>query len=229
MGQRGKVSPFIFVASILCFFLPFLNVSCNGQKAASFTGVQLATGTSLEQPQMFGPPRRQNVSPDPFTAFAGLCALIGLGLSLVGARVAIVPAISGVAGAVSLLLMKSRMDDQVLKQGHGMLQVNYEIGYSLTLLLMVVGAGWNAFLFAQRKRDPAAAIPTPSPDRHNISKGALPSFDVPPATGGADYPAQQRLVTASSGFCPNCGAARKAEAMFCVNCGKPIGAVVQNG
>src|SRR5713101_1980757 len=34
MGQMSKVSPVIFVASILCFLFPFLTISCGGQKVA---------------------------------------------------------------------------------------------------------------------------------------------------------------------------------------------------
>jgi hypothetical protein len=166
MTSKSKVSPAIFIASILCFLFPFITVSCGGQRVASFSGVQLATGTTVEQPQMFGPPQKQKVDPDPTAAVAALCAILGLGLSFLRARAALGPAISGAVGAVSLLLLKSRLNDQIVKQGQGMLQVNYESGFSLALILLIAGAAWNVYLFSQRGTAAVAGLPGgPPPPR----------------------------------------------------------------
>jgi hypothetical protein len=118
--------------------------------------VQLATGTTLEVPQAFGPSREQKVAQEPFCAVAGLCVVIAFGVSFAGARAAIVPAISGVLGASSLLIMKSRIDGGIVKHGQGVLRANYEIGFFLALLLMIAGAVWNGYLFSQIAK--AAAI-----------------------------------------------------------------------
>lgn len=159
MGARKQVSPLLFAASVLCFLFPFVTVSCGGQKVASFTGMQLAIGTTIEQPQAFGPPQKQKVAPEPFAALAGLCAVVGIGLGFAGVGASIVSAISGGVGAFSLLLMRSRMDDQILNQSRGALQTNYETGFSLALLLLIAGTAWNAFLFSRRKREANAASP----------------------------------------------------------------------
>jgi hypothetical protein len=132
--QSSKVSPAIFFVTILCFFFPFMTVSCGGHNIASATGVQLATGTTLEVPQAFGPSREQKVAQEPLAAVAALCAVIGFGASFADARAAIIPAISGVFGALSLLIMKSRIDGGIVKHGQGMLQANYEIAFFLALL-----------------------------------------------------------------------------------------------
>jgi hypothetical protein len=152
MRLSSKVSPAIFILSILCFFFPFVTVSCGGHKIASATGVQLATGTTIEVPQAFGPSQAQKVAQEPFCAVAGLCAVIGFGVSFAGARAAIIPAISGVVGALSLLIVKSRIDGGMVKHGQGILQANYEIGFFLALLLMIAGVVWNGCLFSQRAK-----------------------------------------------------------------------------
>ena len=157
MRLSSRVSPAIFLLSVLCFFFPFVTVSCGGHKIASATGVQLATGTTLELPQAFGPSREQKVGQEPLSAVAALCAVIGLGVSFAGARAAIVPAISGVVGTLSLLIMKSRLDNVIAKRGQGVLQVNYEIGFFLALLLMIAGALWNGYLFSQSAKATAAS------------------------------------------------------------------------
>lgn len=51
------------------------------------------------------------------------------------------------------------VDDQAIKQGHGMLQVSYESGFSLALLLFVAGTVWNGYLYSQRNKAPAAFPP----------------------------------------------------------------------
>ena len=151
-NRKSIASVLIFVGSSLCFFLPFVTVSCGGVTAFTLTGQQLATGTTLTQPQPFGPPQTQKVSPDPFAAVAGLCALAGIALSLIGGRLTSAAAISGGVGAVSLLIMRSRLNDQLQTQGQGLAKATYETGFTLAVLLLLAGAAWNVYLFLQSRR-----------------------------------------------------------------------------
>lgn len=213
MTSKSKVSPAIFAASILCFLFPFITVSCGGQRVASFSGIQLATGTSVQQPQMFGPPQKQKVDSEPTAAVAAICAILGLGLSLLGSRLALASAISGAAGAVSLLVMKSRLEDQIVKQGQGMLQVSYETGFFLTLILFLAGVAWNAYLFSQRKQTSAVVpVPLTTDARGRPEAGVIPN----PVGGDSNAPTS----------CPHCGELRASDERFCTNCGKPAGGVV---
>ena len=229
MRENSKVSPVIFIASILCFLFPFMTVSCGGHQVASFTGAQLAIGTTVEQPQMFGPPQKQKVDPDPFAALAGLCAVIGMASSFTGTGTAIVQAICGALGSLSLFLMKSRMDDQILKQGRGMLQVNYETGFSFALVLLIAGAAWNAFLFSQRKRDIITDLPLAQQSNggseHASREGPGPSA-TPPISGPGHSPAQH-FPNTDTNVCSNCGAETGETSKFCKSCGKPVGAITQ--
>lgn len=149
-----KLSPVIFLIVIICFFLPFVNVSCEGTKVAALTGIQLVTGTEIEQPSVFGEPKQtEKADAEPFASAALLSAVLGLGLSfLKGRRSSIVPAILGVAGFVLLLLLKFKIDNEVLKEGEGMVQVEYGIGFWLAFLFLLFAAGWNGFLFSRRKK-----------------------------------------------------------------------------
>lgn len=229
MRQKSRVSPVIFAASILCFLFPFMTVSCGGHQVASFTGAQLATGTTVEQPQMFGPPQKQKVDPDPFAALAGLCAVVGMALSFAGTGTAIVQAICGALASLSLLLMKSRMDDQILKQGRGMLQVNYETGFSFALVLLVSGVAWNAFLFSQRKRDPTTDLPRAqqSSEGSGDASREAPGSGEPLPFPGAGHPPAQQFPDTDAHFCSNCGSETGGTSKFCKSCGKPVGAMTQ--
>ncbi len=94
-NRKMIASLLIFACSALCFFLPFVTVSCGGVKAFTLTGQQLATGTTLTQPQPFGPPQTQKLNGDPFAALAWAGALAGVALSLVGRKMAAATAITG--------------------------------------------------------------------------------------------------------------------------------------
>jgi hypothetical protein len=160
-NQRSIASVLLFVGSALCFFLPFVTVSCGGVKAFTLTGQQLATGTTLTQPQPFGPPQTQKIDADPFAVAAALCTLAGIVLSLIGKRIATATAISGGAGGVSLLIMRSRLDAQLQTQGQGVATATYETGYTLAILLLIAGAAWNVYLFLQARRSNEAVPSVP--------------------------------------------------------------------
>lgn len=151
-NQKSIASVLIFVGTLLCFFLPFATVSCGGMKLFTLTGQQLATGTAVTQPQLFGAPQTKRTDPDPFAAFAGVCALAGIALSLVGRKMANVTAVSAGAGALSLLVMRFRLDAAIQKQSQGAGSVHYDSGFTMVLLLFITAAAWNAFQFMQSRR-----------------------------------------------------------------------------
>lgn len=159
MGNRKSLaSILLFVGSLLCFFLPFVTVSCGGQKIFTLSGQQMATGTDLTGPQFSGPHKGQRIDPHPFASVAALCALAGVALSLAGTRLAAVTAASGAAGAVSLGVMASRMETEIQRATQGVGQVNVEAGFILTLSLLIAATAWNIYLFTQGKK--AASSPT---------------------------------------------------------------------
>lgn len=158
MDRKSLASALLFTGSALCFFFPFVAVSCGGVEAFTLTGQQLATGTTLSQPQPFGAPQKQHINADPFAAIAGLCTLVGLALSFAGRTVARGQAVAAGAGAISLLVMKSHLNGELQSQAGGMVQANYETGYTLALVLLAAGAVWSIFIFLQCRRNTAADV-----------------------------------------------------------------------
>jgi len=199
-SRKSIASVLLFVGSTLCFFLPFVTVSCGGVKAFTLSGQQLATGTTLSQPQAFGAPQQQKVDADPFAGVAALCAIAGIAMSLMGRRLAAGTAASGGVAAVCLLILRSRLDDQIQKQGMGMVTTSYETGFTLAILLLVAGAGWNIYLFLQNKKMSTAN----APNSGNAGPGPGP------------------MVSGTAPPCANCGKPLAQGARFCESCGKPI-------
>jgi hypothetical protein len=111
MASRKLVGlTLVFAGTLLCFFLPFVTVSCQGMKIYSFTGQQLATGTTMSQPQPFGPPKMQKVEPNAFAAVAFLCSAAGVVLCLAGRKMLRGVAAAACVGSVSLIAMKVQLD-----------------------------------------------------------------------------------------------------------------------
>lgn len=151
----------MFGGTLLCFFLPFVTVSCQGMKIYSFTGQQLATGTTMSQPQMFGPPKTQKVEPNAFAAVAFLCSAAGVALCLVGRRMLKGVAAAASVGSVSLLAMKVQLDQEIQKQGMGAAENKYQFGFFLALLLMLVSAGWGLYQIARERRSESVEEESP--------------------------------------------------------------------
>lgn len=150
-----KFSPTIYGLTLICFFLPFTHISCQGEKVATLTGVQLVTGTTIEQPAMFGEKKQdKRIDPEPLAILVLLSTIVGFGLSFLKSREStIASAITGGIGLIFLLLLKSKIDNEVLREGEGAFRVEYGAGFWLILLLFLSAIGLNAFLFSQRKKE----------------------------------------------------------------------------
>ncbi|HEV2378958.1 MAG TPA: zinc ribbon domain-containing protein [Terriglobia bacterium] len=151
-NSAKKLSGVTFAMAVLCFFLPFVTFSCQGEKVASFTGIQLMTGASIQQPQMFGASQERKSGGEPLAVVAFLCVAAGLAVSFVkGRKGAVLPALAGGLGLIVLLLLKSKLDNDVLTQSEGMVQMQYEAGFYLTLLLSLAAAGVNGYAWARAR------------------------------------------------------------------------------
>jgi hypothetical protein len=202
MADRKSIaSVLLFAGSTLCFFLPFVTVSCGGIKAFTLTGRQLATGTTITQPQAFGPPQTQKIDADPIAAIAGLCGIAGIALSLIGRKMAIGATASGGLGAFFLLILRSKLNDQLQKESQGMAQASFESGYTLAILLLIAGAAWNIYLFRQSKKIASANAPSPN--------------------GGPDSAIQDSGGASSPPPCAHCGKPIREGVRFCESCGRP--------
>jgi len=148
-----KISPAIFGIALICFLLPWVNVSCQGQRVASFSGFQLVTGTTIEEPVMFGPKKERKIKSEPFAILALLATIAGLGVGfLKGKTGSSGTAVIGGVGIIMLLLLKSKLDNEIFKQGQGLLQLDYMAGFYLTLLLFLLAIGVNIYSAMQSKR-----------------------------------------------------------------------------
>lgn len=152
--MKSKISTAIFGLIIIFFFLPFINIRCSGQKIITLTGIQLVAGRNIESPspRMYGESQTRKIKGEPLAIFAFLSAIVGLGLSLLKDKKSLITSIiSGIAGIIFLLSLKIKLDNDILKAGKGMLQLEYLGGYWLSFLLFLFVVGWNIYLLSQKE------------------------------------------------------------------------------
>ena len=197
-----KLSPVVFGLAFIFFFLPWLNVSCQGQKILSLSGWDLSFKSSFEPSthKMLGQtrpmqPATQKPSRDNPTRIIAMVAFI---ITLAGIAVgflkpplgSLVSIAAGALGIILLIIIRLKISGEMGK-AEAFIQISYGIGYYLTFLMYIVAIIYNALTM----------------------KGA-------PATLAVPQPA--RAPTASSPgmkFCMQCGAKNEGGNAFCNSCG----------
>lgn len=188
------ISPTIFGLGLICFLLPWVSVSCSGQKVLTFSGTDLAIGKTMEIPQAFGPSKKQNAREGRATiAFiAGIAGILSGFIVKSGRAKAITAAVCGGIGSISLYLLKSKLDSEIVAHGAGMISVDYQFGLWIAMLLFLGACIVNVLdLTGQLERISAG------------TGGTLPINNSPP----------------KQSFCTQCGATIGADAAFCSECG----------
>jgi len=204
-----KILSPIFGLILVCFFLPFVNLSCQGQRLMTLSGIQLVTGTTIEQPVLFGQRSPvQRVSGEPLAILAFLCAIAGLGLSLRAMYKSFTfgPTIAGIAGAVLLLLLRSKLDSDALKQTSGMLQVDYIVGFWITFVMFSAAAVANSLFL--------------SLNNNNVNSFGKATLSEREST----------LLHTHNYSCSACGSFQKSDVRACSDCGtsNPYGIPIES-
>jgi fucose 4-O-acetylase-like acetyltransferase len=133
-----KFSPAVFCIVLICFMLPWVNMSCQGQKGVTISGLQLVTGTTIQE-------QNQKVKSEPLAVAVLVLTILGFALSfLKDKRSSIIPGIIGAAAFILLLLLKSKIDTDASNQS---MQVQYAIGFWLVLVLLIGAIALNGYLY----------------------------------------------------------------------------------
>src|SRR3954451_6893600 len=152
MNRLSKISPLLFIVCALCFLLPFLKVNAGGNPVDTLSGARVASGFTVNAPQVGQDTQAGKFEADPMAVFALVCLLICFLMSFMATeRLAIFPAVGGLIGAGALIGMKYSVASQVAKQTSGAMQVSYLPGYYVALAFMVLAALWNLYQSMQRR------------------------------------------------------------------------------
>lgn len=130
------------ILAILFFFFPWVTVSCSGNEVFTFSGIDLAIGKTVEVPEDFlsGKTHKDNVRE--------IRATIGFAIGIIGILLSflirkervqkVILSICGGIGGIFLYLLKIKMDREILKEGGGMLSIDYHFGFYVSLFLFLI-------------------------------------------------------------------------------------------
>jgi hypothetical protein len=173
--QVRERSPFMFLVIGLCFFLPFVSISCSGQDIATLSGVQLVTGAEVEvdpafveqMEEAFGaegsdvPQETEETDPSIWAIVALAAAVIGVVAGFVTkgrtrAMASLVAALVGLAGLIGL-----RFDLQGdVSEAEGLVSISYKIGYWIVaLLFLALALAHGMFMRGARQTGPPSTGP----------------------------------------------------------------------
>lgn len=216
--KRFLSSPFFLLAG-LCFFLPFVTISCAGDlggqlteglgealgqevqgqlqdQEETLTGIDIVSGETEETDVAETPevgPTPLPISPEGgegdnsqlWAIIALVVAGLGIFLSLLpGSAGPILAIIFGVAGAVSMFLIRSEINGIIPSQATGFIDIRYEFGYWAALILFVVAAATGLIRLLMRDRvaaPPAMAGPGVEPPASAPPPAPPPPAQPPPA------------------------------------------------
>lgn len=229
------------VVALLAFALPWLTVSCSGQKIASISGWNLVTGSiSLRNP-VSGAVEQHGGSPSVLIILALIAIVGGIVLSFknaelsnkakatlgfsISATVLIWLGTSSINGGSAMRAASER------QTGYGqdmfaasIVSVDYAIGFWVTTLCLALATflSWSILngneLIGRAMAPPTPPGANPSPATSNTSICPQCSRRYP---AGASFCTADgtRLVANEARFCSNCGASLAVESQFCQECG----------
>jgi hypothetical protein len=192
------LNPIFFVIIIICFFLPFFNITCQQQKITSVTGFELVSGTTISTnglnkgltstsiPELNNT-KNESVSPEPLALIALLLAVTGLVISFYQRFSDIGSGAIGLLGAISLIFLNSVIADDLLGKVHNQpLAVECAFGYYIALIFFIILLLYNAYAFYMRIM-------------YN--------------------PVKYKSIDSKMRFCPKCGSVNDIASIYCNVCG----------
>ncbi len=146
MGIR-EITVSKFALIILLFMMPFLAVSCDGKPVMKISGIELVSGKSVETREPFsGRVKVEEINSEPYAIAALVLSALGLTLLLIKGRISTMSStICGVAGFLSLLLLKFKIEADILKEGQGVFSADFQAAFWLALLLFAAIAAVNGY------------------------------------------------------------------------------------
>ncbi len=155
-NQAKQFSPGVFGITLLCFFLPFINITCSGEKIASVTARELVTGSTLEplggsEKGMKGMEMKGKIESEPLAAVLLALVVAGLVFSFLRKNVfTILAAVSAGAALVTQLMLRSKLLQDIDKEGEKLLQIEMAAGFWAILLLLLVALALNVWLVLKK-------------------------------------------------------------------------------
>ncbi len=165
----------LLLAGMLCFFLPFVMVSCSGEQVECSGFEIMMGGSSPESSEYYD----ADFAPNIFLIGAlvlGVIALIHLFMSNLKAGDLLISTGLSMGAAFMLILCKSTFWSyyEDLQEVRGYLQVDFEYGWVLSLLAFGAAGLLALFLYILHKQQPLGQAVSPPP-KVQPNEGSTPN------------------------------------------------------
>lgn len=183
IAKNRGIIPVAFALVILLFFFSFCDFKCNNMKVASLTGINLVTGSHVNMAgadmlddNPFGSmngnnmnktdSRNKKVDPNIWAIIAFLTAIAGVVVFYKKLKnEALLGTAAGAIGVVSLLLLRSAIQNKLQVQGGGMVQVEIDFlfGYWASILAFLIAGGISYLRLRQgNSKNLKTSLPLPA-------------------------------------------------------------------
>ena len=152
MIQNSGIRIAPYLVGVVLFILPFIQVSCSGDKVLQLTGVQLVTGSEMQEPMS---EKTKKIPPEPLSVAAIIALGIGAAFCISRGRVqSILAAIAGGVALVAMIVLKTRMDAEITKQTAGMpITVEYLAGFWGVCIAALAGLILSIMRVNEKRKD----------------------------------------------------------------------------
>lgn len=156
------ISLSLFAVIIICFFLPFISITCGDTKIATLKGTDLAFGTRVNYRDIDSSTASRNVDPEALALLPFILSIAGLVVSIVylvsnpakyKSSFIILCILSSII-FISLLALQFKLKSDIRTESGEVgfsLKLNYEFGYWIALILSLLTALLNLYLVSTRK------------------------------------------------------------------------------
>lgn len=173
-----KIALGIFLLAIIFFLMPWVSVSCMGEDIIQISGLDMVTGSyDVPNEAEFSD---VNAETEPLAMWALIAAAVGLIVSLFAWKIGFVlRVLSGLAGIGLMIALKIKIGNdlgsQISGEMEGVIQVNYLIGYWLTLVAFAAAAVVSTI----KNKYTIKIEKTPE----SVNAGSAPPTEKPPSAG----------------------------------------------
>ena len=138
----GRHSWSVYAVALLCFLLPFIEVSCQHKPLVSLNGYQFAFGADVAQTNpVTGAAETRHLGAETTATIALALACLGLLTAFIKKPESnAIGAAAGVGAVIALLMLKAKAESQIAQQGQGIIEITFKEGYWLTFVLLIAGS-----------------------------------------------------------------------------------------
>lgn len=207
---KNRILKIVLIVALLCFLLPYVMVSCDGDDMGTYSGVELATGHTFDDSELDD----DDYNPNAFVLIAFIMGVVALVIVFVhksgGASIALCSAVA----IIALIIFRATFISYYgLEENKEYIEINWRWGFFATIICYITS--FVTALIPDTGTNPFAETNTqPQANAYKYCEQCGTEL-----TWDADFCIQCGAPQAPSDTCVNCGYKFENSDSFCPECG----------